>query len=59
MGHEYMELKQTSAAIQAYRHAIGLLIVALDIFYLHQGGGYAICLSFVLSLCRITAKVIG
>ena len=23
MGHEYMELKQTSAAIQAYRQAIG------------------------------------
>lgn len=23
MGHEYMELKNTSAAIQAYRHAIG------------------------------------
>ena len=26
MGHEYMELKQTSAAIQAYRQAIGMLI---------------------------------
>ena len=25
MGHEYMELKQTSAAIRAYRQAIGLL----------------------------------
>ena len=23
MGHEYMELKNTSAAINAYRHAIG------------------------------------
>ena len=23
MGHEYMELKNTPAAIQAYRHAIG------------------------------------
>ena len=23
MGHEYMELKNTTAAIQAYRHAIG------------------------------------
>ena len=30
MGHEYMELKQTSSAIQAYRQAIGLLILALD-----------------------------
>jgi len=27
MGHEYMELKQTSAAIQAYRQAIGPFIL--------------------------------
>jgi len=29
MGHEYMELKQTSAAIQAYRQAIGLHVVTV------------------------------
>ena len=30
MGHEYMELKQTSAAIRAYRQAIGQLILAVQ-----------------------------
>jgi len=34
MGHEYMELKQTSAAIQAYRQAIGLLMRALLLLFM-------------------------
>lgn len=33
MGHEYMELKHTSAAIQAYRQAIGQYAVLCDNTY--------------------------
>jgi len=33
MGHEYMELKQTSAAIRAYRQAIGWLLLLLFILF--------------------------
>ena len=29
MGHEYMETKNTSAAIEAYRRAIGMVVVKL------------------------------
>ena len=31
MGHEYMELKNTPAAIQAYRHAIGGLCTGMPL----------------------------
>ena len=37
MGHEYKEIKNTSAAIQAYRQAIGKILIHISVLYM--GGG--------------------
>jgi len=34
MGHEFMELKNTSAALQAYRQAIGIYLKTTYVFML-------------------------